>query len=156
MRVFFSFYIGVRKHGQRTAAWEARIPGLGFGYLRGCAQGQATQAAYFLGFPPETPKMTTSGPNPGSRAQNLGLGQMRSFLVVLEGLTPNLATSVPNPWFWAQNHGFGPDVVIFSLTPPVPSHHKTHEKTQWLQPDTSKLVKQSPNDADDAGHAEPQ
>ena len=33
MRVFFSFYIGTRKHGQRTAAWEARIPGLGFRYL---------------------------------------------------------------------------------------------------------------------------
>ena len=73
-------------------------------YLRGCAQGRATQA--------------TSGPNPGSRAQNLGLGQMRLFLVVLEGFTPNVTTSGPNPWFWAQNHGFGPDVVIFSLTPP--------------------------------------
>ena len=86
--------------------------------LRGCAHGRATQAAYFLGFPPKTPKMTTSGPNSGSRAQNLGLGQMRSFLVVLEGFTPNVTTSGPNPWFWAQNHGFGPDVVIFSLTPP--------------------------------------
>ena len=35
---------------------------------------------------------------------------------------------------------------------PAKSHHKAHEKTQWLQPDTSKLVKRSPNDADDAGH----
>ena len=86
--------------------------------LRGCAQGRATQAAYFPGLPPKTPKMTTSGPNPGSRAQNLGLGQMRSFLSVLEGFKPNVTTSGPNPWFWAQNHGFGPDVVIFSLTPP--------------------------------------
>ena len=34
MRVFVSFYIGTRKHGQRTAAWEARIPGLGFRYLK--------------------------------------------------------------------------------------------------------------------------
>ena len=33
MRVFFSFSIGTRKHGQRTAAWEAQIPGLGFRYL---------------------------------------------------------------------------------------------------------------------------
>ena len=74
----------------------------------------------FLGFPPKTPKMTTSGPNPGSRAQNLGLGQMRPFLVVLEGFTPNVnvTTSGPNPWFWAQNHGFGADVVIFRVTPP--------------------------------------
>ena len=85
-------------------------------YLRGCAQGRATQAAHFLGFPPKTRKITTSGPNPGSRAQNPGLGQMRSFLVVLEEFTPNVTTSGPNPWFWAQNHGFGPDVVIFSLT----------------------------------------
>ena len=35
---------------------------------------------------------------------------------------------------------------------PAKSHHKTHEKTKWLQPDTSKLVKWSPSDADDAGH----
>ena len=49
---------------------------------------------------------------------------------VLEGFTPNVTTSGPNPWFWAQNHGFGPDVVIFSLTPPVPSHHKAHEKNK--------------------------
>ena len=35
---------------------------------------------------------------------------------------------------------------------PAKGHHKTHEKTQWLQPDTSQLVKRSPNDADDAGH----
>ena len=87
-------------------------------YLRGCAQGRATQAAHFLGFPPKTLKITTSGPNPGSRAQNLGLGQMRSFVVILEEFTANVTTSGPNPWFWAQNHGFGPDVVIFSLTTP--------------------------------------
>ena len=73
---------------------------------------RAQVQAYFLGFPRKTSKMTTSGSNPGSRAQNLGLGQMRSFFVVLEGFTPILATSGPNPWFWAQNHGFGPDVVI--------------------------------------------
>ena len=35
---------------------------------------------------------------------------------------------------------------------PAKSHHKAHEKTKWLRPDTSKLVKRSPNDADDAGH----
>ena len=88
-------------------------------------QGRATQAAHFLGFPPKTPKMTTSGPNPGSRAQSLGLGQMRSF-----------STSGPNPWFWAQNHGFGPDVVIVSLKPPGASQkqYKTHEKTGETEP----------------------
>ena len=51
-----------------------------------------------LFLPPKAPKMTSSGPNPGSRAQNLGLGQMRSFLAVLEGFTPNVTTSGPNPW----------------------------------------------------------
>ena len=86
--------------------------------LRGRSQGRATQAAYFLGFRPKTFTMTTSGPNPGSRAQNLGLGQMRSFLVVLEGFIPNVTTSGPNPWLRAQKHGFGPDMVIFKLTPP--------------------------------------
>ena len=35
---------------------------------------------------------------------------------------------------------------------PAKSRHKTHGKTKKLQPDTSKLVKRSPNDADDAGH----
>ena len=57
-----------------------------------------------------------------------------------------MTTSGPNPWFWAQNHGFGPDVVIFCL---MPAKHTT--KTQWLQPNTFKLEKRSPNDADDAG-----
>ena len=58
---------------------------------------------YFLEILPKTPKVTTSGPNPGSRAQDLGLGQMSSFLIVLGGVYT----------FWVQDHGFGPDVVIF-------------------------------------------
>ena len=57
----------------------------GFQGLRpgaGNAGSMKRDSTYCFGFPPKTPKMTTSGPNPGSGAQNLGLGQMRSFLVV--------------------------------------------------------------------------
>ena len=47
---------------------------------------------------PKQPTKTTSGPNPGFRAQNLGLGQMWSFWVVLRRFTPKVSTSGPSPW----------------------------------------------------------
>ena len=72
----------------------------------GSAGSMKRDPTYFLEFP-KTPKMTTSGPNPGSRAQNLGLGQMRLFSVVLGvGYTMVLARTMG-----------GPDMVICSLTP---------------------------------------
>ena len=81
--------------------------------LKGLRSGAGNAGSTFSWVPSQTPRMTASDPNPGSRAQNLGLGQMRSFLVILEGFTPNMTASGPNPWFWAQNHGFGPDVGHF-------------------------------------------
>ena len=104
---------------QLLGTWTLRLVFKGLRPEMGNAGSTKRDPTYFLGFPAKTPKMTTSGPNPGSRAQNLGLGQMRSFLVVLGGVYTNVTTSGPNPWFLAQSHGFGPDVVIF---------------TSWCQP----------------------
>ena len=50
--------------------------------------------------------MTTSRPNPGSGPENLGLGQMWSLLVVLEG------AYIKRDHI---NHGFGPDVIPFGV-----------------------------------------
>ena len=55
------------------------------------------------------PKPRFSGPEPG-------FGPDEAIFGCFGGFTPNVTTSGPNPWFWAQNHG--PDVVIFSVTPP--------------------------------------
>ena len=65
------------------------------------------------------PKTTTSGPNPGSRPENMGLGQMWSLLVVLERVyteallvqtSPETANNDhiwPKPRLSARKHGFG-------------------------------------------------
>ena len=97
---------------QLLGTWTLRVVFKGLRPEMGNAGSTKRDPTFFLGFPAKTPKVTSSGPNPGSRARNLGLGQMRSFLVVLGGV-------YTNPWFLAQSHGFGPDVVIF---------------TSWCQP----------------------
>ena len=59
--------------------------------------------------PPKQPTKTTSGPNPRFRAQNLGLGQMWSFWVVMRRvytknfhIWPKPRFSGPEPGFWAR------------------------------------------------------
>ena len=66
--------------------------------------------------------MTTSGPNPGSGPENLGLGQMWSLLVVLEGVYIKRGHI---------NHGFGPDVETFGVNVGC-SGGRLHEHTFGL------------------------
>ena len=70
-------------------------------------------------------RINTSGPNPWFWAQTQVPGprtwvwaRCDLFWLVWSGFALKVTTSAPNPWFWTQNHRFGPDVVIFSLTPP--------------------------------------
>ena len=61
------------------------------------------------------------GPNPGSRAQNLGLGQMRSFLIVLGGVYTKRDHIWPKPIVLGPEPGVWARCGHFSLTPPSAS-----------------------------------
>ena len=68
--------------------------------------------------------MTTSGPNPGSGPENLGLGQMWSLLVVLDGVYIKR---------YHINNEFGPDVETFGVNPSQNNPKRPHlAQTQVL------------------------
>ena len=75
-------------------------------YLRGCAQGRATQAAHFLGFPPKTLKITTSGPNPGSRPDEVIFGCFGGVYTKRDHIWPKPMVLGPEPWVWARCGNF--------------------------------------------------